>query len=133
VAYENNNEKKSEIVHSLRLKAGKKRTYFFDVRSTKNNDYCLSITESIKHFYDDGYDRHKIVVYKEDFNKFVKSLNEAVDHIKTNLMPDFNFDAFNHEYSDQENNGQYNTNQYNSSYSSNEGEAPSTTEHVDSY
>jgi acyl-CoA hydrolase len=44
-----------------------------------------------------GYDRHKIFIYKEDFNKFVKGLNEAVDYVKTELMPDFDFDAFNHD------------------------------------
>jgi hypothetical protein len=68
------------------------------VRTTRGNDYYLTITESRKRFNDDGYDRHKIFLYKEDFNKFLKALNEAVDHVKTELMPDFDFDAFNHEY-----------------------------------
>ena len=84
-------------MYSKRIRAGKRRTYFFDVRSTRNQDYYLTITESRKRFNDNGYDRHKIFLYKEDFNKFIKALNEAVDHVKTELMPDFDFDAFNHD------------------------------------
>ncbi len=87
-----------ESVFSKRIRAGKRRTYFFDVRATRGNDYYLTITESRKRFNDDGYDRHKIFLYKEDFNKFCKALGEAVDYVKTDLMPDFDFDAFNHEY-----------------------------------
>src|ERR1041384_4289137 len=86
-----------DSVYSKRIKAGKRRTYFFDVRATRGNDYYLTITESRKRFNDGGYDRHKLFLYKEDFNKFTKALNEAVDYVKTELMPDFNFDAFNHD------------------------------------
>jgi hypothetical protein len=97
VAYENN-DKKMDSVYSKRIRAGKRRTYFFDVRATRGNDYFLTITESRKRFDDNGYDRHKIFLYKEDFNKFIKALGEAIDYVKTDLMPDFDFDAFNHEY-----------------------------------
>jgi hypothetical protein len=86
-----------ESVYSKRIRAGKRRTYFFDVRETRGNDYYLTITESRKRFDSDGYDRHKIFLYKEDFNKFIKGLGEAIDHVKTELMPDFDFDAFNHD------------------------------------
>ncbi len=96
MAYENN-DKKMESIYSKRIRAGKRRTYFFDVRATRGNDYYLTITESRKRFDDNGYDRHKIFLYKEDFNKFVKALGEAVDYVKTDLMPDFDFDAFNHD------------------------------------
>ena len=96
MAYENN-DKRQESVYSSRVKAGKRRTYFFDVRATRANDYFLTITESRKRFDDDGYDRSKLFLYKEDFNKFIKGLVEAVDFVKTDLMPDFDFDAFNHE------------------------------------
>jgi len=96
VAYENN-EKRMESVFSKRIRAGKRRTYFFDVRATRGNDYYLTITESRKKFNEDGYDRHKIFLYKEDFNKFIKALNETVDYVKTDLMPDFDFDAYNHD------------------------------------
>ena len=96
MAYENN-DKKMESVYSKRIRAGKRRTYFFDVRETRGNDFYLTITESRKRFDSDGYDRHKIFLYKEDFNKFIKGLGEAVDYVKTELMPDFDFDAFNHD------------------------------------
>jgi hypothetical protein len=96
VTYENN-DKKVESVYSKRIRAGKRRTYFFDVRATRGNDYYITITESRKKFNENGYDRHKIFLYKEDFNKFLKALTEAVDYVKTDLMPDFDFDAFNHD------------------------------------
>jgi hypothetical protein len=115
VAYENNentekkyenSDKKIESIYSKRIRAGKRRTYFFDVRATRGNDYYLTITESRKRFDDNGYDRHKIFLYKEDFNKFIRALGEAVDFVKTDLMPDFDFDAFNHdENPDDLNNG----------------------------
>lgn len=92
-----NNDKKMESVYSQRIRAGKRRTYFFDIRETRGNDYYLTITESRKRFNEDGYDRHKIFLYKEDFNKFLKGMTEAIDFVKTDLMPDFDFDAFNHE------------------------------------
>jgi len=95
-----------ESVYSKRIRAGKRRTYFFDVRATRSNDYYLTITESRKKFEGEGYDRHKIFLYKEDFNKFIKALTEAVDYVKTDLMPDFDFDAYNHDQqSEQSNDG----------------------------
>lgn len=105
MAYDNN-DKRMESVYSKRIRAGKRRTYFFDVRATRSNDYYLTITESRKKFNEDGYDRHKIFLYKEDFNKFLKALTEAVDYVKTDLMPDFDFDAYNHD-NVQENEGGY--------------------------
>lgn len=99
-------------MHSIRVKAGKRRTYFFDVRETRGNDFYITITESRKRFDSDGYDRHKIFLYKEDFHKFLKGLNETIDHVKTELMPDFDFDAFNHDtpYEEGEGNGNGNAN-----------------------
>ena len=99
MAYENN-EKRQESVYSKRIRAGKRRTYFFDVRATRGNDYYITITESRKKFNEDGYDRHKVFLYKEDFNKFLNALSEAVEYVKTDLMPDFDFDAFNHDMDD---------------------------------
>jgi hypothetical protein len=95
--FDNSNERPIESVYSTRIRAGKRRTYFFDVRATRSNDYFLTITESRKRFDNNGYDRHKIFIYKEDFNKFIKAVTEAMDFVKTELMPDFDFDAFNHE------------------------------------
>jgi hypothetical protein len=100
-----------ESIYSKRIRAGKRRTYFFDVRSTRGNDYYLTITESRKRFTGEGYDRHKIFLYKEDFNKFIKGLNEAVDYVKTELMPDFDFDAFNHEDAPSSGDGEYSNNE----------------------
>ncbi len=71
---------------SKSVRAGK-RTYFFDVKSTRGNDYYLTITESKKRFGTDGkftYEKHKIFLYKEDFEKFIEGLNEAIHHIKEN-------------------------------------------------
>ena len=104
MAYDNN-DKRMESVYSKRIRAGKRRTYFFDVRATRSNDYYLTITESRKKFDQDGYDRHKIFLYKEDFNKFLKALTEAVDYVKTDLMPDFDFDAYNHDNDNQNEGG----------------------------
>lgn len=101
MAYDNN-EKRMESVYSKRIRAGKRRTYFFDIRATRSNDYYLTITESRKKFNEDGYDRHKLFLYKEDFNKFIKALTEAIDYVKTDLMPDFDFDAYNHDNADGE-------------------------------
>lgn len=95
--FDNSNDRPIESVYSTRIRAGKRRTYFFDVRATRSNDYFLTITESRKRFDNNGYDRHKIFIYKEDFNKFIKAVTEAMDFVKTELMPDFDFDAFNHE------------------------------------
>ena len=108
MAYDNN-DKKMESVYSKRIRAGKRRTYFFDVRETRGSDYYLTITESRKRFDSDGYDRHKIFLYKEDFNKFIKGLAEAIDHVKTELMPDFDFDAFNHDTPYEGEEGQHST------------------------
>lgn len=105
VAYDNNKNfderHNPESIFSKRIKAGKRRTYFFDVRETRGNDYFITITESKKRFNDDGYDRHKMFIYKEDFNKFIAALTETADYVKTELMPDFDFDAFNHDYQDE--------------------------------
>ena len=89
---ENNGGKYSGFF-SKKLRAGKRRTYFFDVRSTKQGDFFLTITESKKKFDSDGYESHKIFLYKEDFKKFVEALNETLDHVKTELMPDYDYEA----------------------------------------
>lgn len=82
---------------SRKLRAGKRRTYFFDVRSTKQGDYFVTITESKRRFDRPGYDSHKIFLYKEDFKKFAEALNETLDHIKTELNPDFDYDSYDRE------------------------------------
>lgn len=97
---ENENGQRNDSVFSRKIRAGRRRTYFFDVRTTKANDYYLTITESKKRFDGNGYERHKLFIYKEDFNKFLEEMTLVVDHIK-GLMPDFDFDAFAHKYDEQ--------------------------------
>ena len=80
-----------ESVYTSKVKAGKRRTYFFDVRETKGKDYYITLTESTKRFNGDGVERHKIFVYKEDFNRFQNGLNDAINHVKTELMPDYDY------------------------------------------
>jgi len=93
-----NNEKGRDEIYSERVKAGK-RTYFFDVKATRSNDYYLTITESKRKPKDDGfyYEKHKIFLYKEDFNKFVDALNTTVSHVKDELMPEVDFSQFDRE------------------------------------
>ncbi len=92
-----------EEIFSKKVKAGK-RTYFFDIKSTRANDFYLTITESKRRVNGDSftYEKHKIFLYKEDFFKFVEALNETVDHVKTELMPDFDFEQFENEDSENE-------------------------------
>lgn len=82
---EENNEKAE--IYSQRIRAGK-RTYFFDVKSTRSNDYYLTITESKRKFKDEtySYEKHKIFLYKEDFAKFVEALQSTIDHVKSELL-----------------------------------------------
>lgn len=77
-------ERNGEDVYSKPVRAGK-RTYFFDVKATKGNDYYLTITESKRRIEKDGrfvYDKHKIFLYKEDFQKFSEGLEEVIKFIK---------------------------------------------------
>ncbi len=85
--------RKFESVYSKKVRAGKRRTYFFDVRRTKGEDYYLTLTESSRRM-DGGYERHKIFLYKEDFNRFIESLEETIQYIKTELMPQYDYDEF---------------------------------------
>lgn len=84
---ENNARQHSEEgLYSKSVRAGK-RTYFFDVRSTRGGDYYLTITESKKRFSDDGkffFEKHKIFLYKEDFDKFNEGITDAIDYIRKN-------------------------------------------------
>ena len=91
---DNENQKKFESVFSKKVRAGKRRTYFFDVRQTKGDDYYLTLTESTRRINGDGYERHKIFLYKEDFNRFQGGLDEAINYIKTELMPDYDYEEF---------------------------------------
>ncbi|HMQ01009.1 MAG TPA: DUF3276 family protein [Cyclobacteriaceae bacterium] len=98
---EDNKTNGREEIFSEKVKAGK-RTYFFDVKSTRSNDYYLTITESKKRFKEDGfvYEKHKIFLYKEDFNKFIEALNNTLNHVKNELMPDVDFSQFDRVHED---------------------------------
>ena len=91
-----------EEIFSQVLRAGR-RTYFFDVRSTRGGDYYVTITESKKVFNDEGfyYQKHKIFLYKEDFNKFQDAMNSTLGHVKEKLLPDVDFSQFDREYNDE--------------------------------
>ncbi len=90
---ENDRQKRFESVYSKKVRAGKRRTYFFDVRRTRGEDFYLTLTESTKRMQG-GYERHKVFLYKEDFNRFVQALEETVNYIKTELMPQYDYDEF---------------------------------------
>ena len=94
---EDNKTNGRDEIYSTKVKAGK-RTYFFDVKATRSNDYYLTITESKKRFKEDGftYEKHKIFLYKEDFNKFIEALMSTVNHVKQELMPEVHFTQFDH-------------------------------------
>ena len=95
-------ERGADDVFSKPVRAGK-RTYFFDVKSTRGNkDYYLTITESKRRQEQDGtfsYDKHKIFLYKEDFEKFREGLDEVIEYIKNNC---FDGEIPQREYSDVE-------------------------------
>ena len=81
--YDKNNERKDEIFSNA-VRAGK-RTYFFDVKATRGDDYYLTVTESKKKFSEDGkfhFEKHKLFIYKEDFEKFANGLKDAIDFIQ---------------------------------------------------
>ena len=78
-------------VYSLRIPAGK-RTYFFDVKSTRSQeDFFLTITES-KRVGEGRYEKHKLFLYKEDFGKFTQALHDVMEHIRTECLPGYEYD-----------------------------------------
>ena len=81
-----NDSKFREEIYSKAVRAGK-RTYFFDVKSTRRDEFYLTITESKKRFEQDGnfhFEKHKIFLYREDFEKFVDGLQEVISYIDQN-------------------------------------------------
>ena len=85
-----NDSKFREEIYSVAVRAGK-RTYFFDVKSTRRDEFYLTITESKKRFEQDGnfhFEKHKIFLYKEDFEKFIDGLQEVITYIDQNQQDD---------------------------------------------
>ena len=80
-----------EEIFSRTVRAGK-RTYFFDVKSTRAGEYYLTITESKRRFNNDSakffYEKHKLFLYKEDFEKFANGLNDTIEFIQTGKAPE---------------------------------------------
>lgn len=95
-------DRRFESVFSKKVNAGKRRTYFFDVRQTRGDDFFLTLTESTKRFNGDGFERHKIFLYKEDFNRFLTNLEEVITYIKTELMPDYDYEEFDRKHDEWE-------------------------------
>ena len=108
--FEKQDRKERDEIFSRSLRAGK-RTYFFDVKATRTDDQYLTITESKKRFSNETgkfyYEKHKLFLYKEDFEKFTKALGETVRFIETGEIPideptesgeysDVNFEDLNH-------------------------------------
>jgi Protein of unknown function (DUF3276) len=83
-----------DSIYTKKVKAGKRRTYYFDVRQTRGEDYFVTITENTKRGDDSGFIRNKILLYKEDFNRFTSALNEVVSHVKIDLLPEFDYEEF---------------------------------------
>jgi len=85
------NQDKKEEIFSRAVRAGK-RTYFFDVKATKSDEFYLTITESKRRFSNDQgkffYEKHKIFLYKEDFEKFSNGLNDVIEFIETGKVPE---------------------------------------------
>ena len=106
----NSNDSRFENVYSKKVKAGSRRTYFFDVRKTRGEDYYITLTESTKKHDSDSYERHKIFLYKEDFNRFLSSLQEVIDHVKVDLMPSYDYEEFDRKQAEWELNNLNNPN-----------------------
>ena len=102
----NGNDSRFENVYSKKVKAGSRRTYFFDVRKTRGEDFYITLTESTKKHNSDTYERHKIFLYKEDFNRFLASLQEVIDHVKVDLMPNYDYEEFDRKQAEWEANSQ---------------------------
>jgi hypothetical protein len=86
-----NDSKFREEIYSVSVRAGK-RTYFFDVKSTRRDEFYLTITESKKRFEQDGnfhFEKHKIFLYKEDFEKFTEGLQEVITFIDQNQQDEY--------------------------------------------
>ncbi|MEF8844260.1 MAG: DUF3276 family protein [Bacteroidales bacterium] len=102
----------SDIIYSQVIRAGK-RTYFLDVKATRKNDYYLTITESKKRFKRNGkrfFEKHKVFLYKEDFDKFTEGLEDVINFIKEAKSDEMN--------QEEDQNNQQKQEEENSSYTS---------------
>jgi tRNA(Phe) wybutosine-synthesizing methylase Tyw3 len=96
--FQNSGRRTQEAVHSIKVNGGRKRTYFMDIKSTRDNSYYIVLNETYKN--EDGTtERHRIFIYKEDLNRVVAAINELSDKMKE-LLPDFNFDITEKSFDD---------------------------------
>lgn len=101
IQMEGTDKKDQNEIYSNAVRAGK-RTYFFDVKATRNNELYLTITESKKRFTDDGkftFEKHKIFLYREDFEKFINALNTSMDYVNNNSTEPIQQHERNSDYS----------------------------------
>ena len=90
MAYDKNKSKRHDQLHSIRVTAGRSKTYFFDLHKNRENGLYLIINESTRRQNGDGYERHKIFVYKEDLLRFKEGIDGIVNHIIANGLEDLN-------------------------------------------
>lgn len=95
-------DREPEVVRSHTVRAGRRKTYFIDILRTRGNDYYISLTESQRRSRGEGFDRHTILLYKEDFNRFLSGLEEMIQVVKTDLMPDYDYNEFDRRHEERE-------------------------------
>jgi hypothetical protein len=95
-------EREPEVVRSHTVRAGRRKTYFIDILRTRGDDFYISLTESQRRSRGDGFDRHTILLYKEDFNRFLSGLEEMINVVKTDLMPDYDYNEFDRRHEERE-------------------------------
>ena len=97
------NKERREDIFSRAIRAGK-RTYFFDVKATRSDEYYLTITESKRRFNNEQgkfyYEKHKLFLYKEDFGKFSRGLKDVIDFIETGKIPEIEESFENDDHTD---------------------------------
>ena len=88
-----NKNRYEDNVQTIKVHAGNRRTYFFDIKKSKNEDYYITITENTKKLHSEFVEKHRIILYREDFNKFVQAMNNTVNSAKE-LMPHVDFEKY---------------------------------------
>jgi len=98
-----NKDRDREEIFSRSVRAGK-RTYFFDVKATAGNEQYLTITESKRRFSNEQgkfiYEKHKLFLYREDFDKFFRGLNDTIEFIRTGKIPEMPFEEQDKDHSE---------------------------------
>jgi len=85
---------RDDSVFSRKIRAGNRRTYFIDVRPTRGKDYYITLTESTRKLNGERIERQRIFLYREDFNRFLEGLQDCINHVKDELLPNYDFEKF---------------------------------------